>query len=605
MPISLEDLPPELLAQIVSDADSARTLTAIALSCTKLYNFIESDGYRAFVQNHYPSIQTPPFWKDAAHALTTLSRAWDRKSLVARCLRPPPNPAKARHPNHTRRARGQTMGYQPVIDSYESWTASDWTSRREILAWGAGAELVIRIKLMGPNTEKEWESKRRSKDSKENMKGFDQHHHWLQWWRVASPYHRDGHDDITAVKLLRDRQKPLGHYEYVIIGRANGELNMISIDRGVRDMWKMETRFLTDGRNVRSASINSAEQPLLAACLDDRTIAIYPIPAGHAPVPPLGKIQITQSENSCRIWSTVFLRQDRLAIGLGPSVDPIQVHEIKPDAISSQPIRRFAIHENCFKGYPTRGTVYPLVPLPRSSSSSALEGDLFLSGGHDGIIRLHDLRSPASFEAGFTDLVDHFSAIYSLLPIGRGRFLAGGSNHSLLKVFHMGKVIEDLCCCSSVDHTSADHECSAITDPNDNELKSDQRDPRNWNIFLTDKGPHASKLSDTQRISASPVYSLSSPSPCSPTIFAGVEGQVIQLDITSVYDRFPDPVFKFGPKRTEQKHKDAVREWDSHNEVMCLAMYEQVRGPVALKQQSIIGELGVGIPGWDERWRHL
>ncbi|KAL8938438.1 MAG: hypothetical protein Q9211_003201 [Gyalolechia sp. 1 TL-2023] len=497
------------------------------------------------------------------------------------------------------------MGYQPVIDSYESWIGSDWTSRREVLAWGAGADLVIRIRLMGSDTEEKWQSTRRSKDSKQNRKGFDQHHHRPQWWRVTSPSHRDGQDDITAVKLLRDGQKPLGHREYVIIGRANGELDMASIDRGIRDTWKMETRFLTDGRIVRSASINSAEQPLLAACIGDHSVAIYSISAEDDPVPPLGRIQITPSENSCRVWSTVFLRQDRLAISLGPSVDPIQIFEIKPDAISPQPIRRFAIHENCFKGYPTRGSVYPLAPLPRSSSSDALEGDLFLSGGHDGITRLHDLRSPASFEAGFTDLVDHFSAIYSLLPIGRDRFLAGGSNHSLLKVFDMRKITEDLCCCSSVDHTSVDHGCSAITDPDDNELQSDWRGPRNWNIFLTDKGPHARKRHDTQRVSASPVYSLSSPSPCSPTIYAGVEGQVIQLDITSAYDRFPDPVFQTGSKHTKQKHKDAVKKWDPHDEVMCLAMYEQVRGPVALKQQSSIGELSGGIPGWDERWRHL
>lgn len=602
MPISLEDLPPELLVQIVSHTDSARTLVAIALSCTKLYSFIERDGYRAFVQNRYPSIQTPPLWKDATHALTTLSRAWDRKSLVARCLQPPQDPAERRPPNHTRRARGQTMGYQPVIDSYECWIGPNWTSRREVLAWGAGAELVIRIKWMGLDIPEESQATKKSKDSKD---GFDQHHHLSQWWRVRSSSYKDGQDDITAVMLLRDEQKPLAHCEYIIIGRANGDLNMISIDRGVRDTWKMEAQFLTDGRIIRSASINTAEQPLLAACIGDHAVAIYPISTAYDPMPPLGKIEISPSENSCRIWSAVFLRQDRLAIGLGPSVEPIQVFEIKPGAIFSQPIRTFAIHENCFKGYPTVGSVYPLVPLPRSLTSSALDGDLFLSGGHDGIVRLHDLRSSAPYVAGFTDLVDHYSAIYSLLPLGHGRFLAGGSNHALLKVFDMRKVVEDLCCCSSLDHTSPNHECAALTDPNGNELRSDERDPRGWNIFLANKSPRVRDRFDIQRVSASPVYSLSSPSSYSPTIFAGVEGQVVQLDITSVYDRFPDPVFRLGSQDIGYSYRDAVRKWDPHQEVMCLAMYEQVRGPIVLRQQSPIGEPGTEIVGLDERWRSV
>ncbi|KAI4179623.1 MAG: hypothetical protein L6R41_007731, partial [Letrouitia leprolyta] len=383
MPITLEDLPPELLAQIVSHTDSARTLVAIALSCTKLYNFIEREGYRVFVQNRYSSIQTPPFWKDATHALTTLSRAWDRKSFVARCLQPPPDPAQRRPANHTRRERGQTMGYQPVIDSYESWTASNWTSRREVLAWGAGAELVIRVKWMGLDVTEECQAIRRSKDSQE---GFDQHHHLSQWWRVKSPSYKDGQDDITAVMLLRDEQKPLGHCEYAIIGRANGDLNLVSIDRGIRNAWRMEAQFLTDGQIIRSASINTAKQPLLAACVDDHTVAIYSVSISQDPVQPLGKIQITRSDSSCRIWSAVFLRQDRLAIGLGASIEPIQVFETKPDAISSQPIRKFALHENCFHSHPTAGSVHSLAPLPQSLSSSALEGDLFLSGGHDGIV---------------------------------------------------------------------------------------------------------------------------------------------------------------------------------------------------------------------------
>lgn len=119
-------------------------------------------------------------------------------------------------------------------------------------------------------------------------------------------------------------------------------------------------------------------------------------------------------------------------------------------------------------------------------SLSLRVGLLLLSDEH---IRLHDLRSPASYVAAFTDLVDHFSAIYSLLPVGCGRFLAGGSNHSLLKVFDMRKVLKGLCCGSSLNHSSPENQYATITDPSSIDLDNDRRDLRNWNIFLTDKGP--------------------------------------------------------------------------------------------------------------------
>ncbi|KAL9601930.1 MAG: hypothetical protein Q9219_002154 [cf. Caloplaca sp. 3 TL-2023] len=450
------------------------------------------------------------------------------------------------------------MGYQPVIDSYESVTGLDWTSRKEVLAWGAGAELFIRVNWMGPDVEEEWQSALRTKAS---LTDFDEHHHKSRWWRIKDPSHREGQDDITAIQLLRKSQIPVGGCEYIIVGRASGELGMLSINWEARDTWKTETRFMTDGESIRSASVNSAIPPLLAACVADQAVAIYATFTGNESVSPLGRIQIDSSENPCRIWSVRFLRQDRLALGLGPSVEPVKVYEVRHDSVPSQPIRRFPMHERYSIGGPVRGTVHPLVALPRSSPG-ALEGDLFLSGGSDGIIRLHDLRSSEPYVAAFTDLVDHFSTIYSLLPLGRGRFLAGGSNHSLLKVFEMGEVVEDLCCYNNLDHASATHECSVIADPNSAYLDRGRRNPRAWNVFLTDKGANGKNRSHTQSLSVSPVYSISSPSLFSPRIFAGVEGQVIQMDITSVYDHYPDPIFKYGPKRTGQEYRDAANKWD-------------------------------------------
>ncbi|KAI4148464.1 MAG: hypothetical protein L6R39_002784 [Caloplaca ligustica] len=281
------------------------------------------------------------------------------------------------------------MGYQPVIDSYETCTGTDWTSRREVVAWGAGAELVVRVRWMGQSIEEQWQSARRNKAS---ITEFDQHHHRSRWWRIVETTHREGQDDITAVKVLRNSQRPSQSREYIISGRASGGLDMVSIDHAVLNVWKKEACFITEGHHVRSASVNSAEQPLLAACIDDHTVAIYSVAERQDPIPPLEKIKLIHlnaSKESSRALSTVFLRQDRLAISYGPSIEPIRVFEINPAAVSSRLVRTFSLLE----GGKTDGNekyremVYPLVPLPQSAFANAAEGDLFLSGCYDGTIR--------------------------------------------------------------------------------------------------------------------------------------------------------------------------------------------------------------------------
>lgn len=109
---------------------------------------MEESGWRLFVITKFPSISISAFWKDATHALTTLSRNLDRRAFIADDLEPrgqihclPDSTVQERW----LRPRGQTMGYQAVLDSYEEWTANDWSTRKSVVAWGAGAELVLKV----------------------------------------------------------------------------------------------------------------------------------------------------------------------------------------------------------------------------------------------------------------------------------------------------------------------------------------------------------------------------------------------------------------------------------------------------------------------------
>ena len=385
MECSLALLPPELLAHIVSYFETARTLLHFSLTCKRLHNFIDKDGFRIFVQNRFPSIQIPSFWKDAAHAMTTLSRNWDRRAFVAQFIFPSPGLARI----HPHLPGTQTIGYHPVIDSYEEWIGDTWSSRRQILAWAAGCSLILRSKRIGGNRD---QALRRasSQVKKENIS--DQHSHECTWTVFKDSQFIQGRDDITSVNLLRSKQKLKDDLEYVAVGRANGILNLISLS--TTDFRKvMLTEFETKNRPVRSATISEPVDPLLAVCLSDSSLALYHVETNSDYTKPCDEIVAVASGRPAKTWSARFLRHNRLAVGFGPSKEPIRVYDIRPDGFSKDPIHNISIKkagQEISENEDANGvltSVYSINPLAPSSSAGGAEGDIFLSGGYDGSVR--------------------------------------------------------------------------------------------------------------------------------------------------------------------------------------------------------------------------
>lgn len=103
-----------------------------------------------------------------------------------------------------------------------------------------------------------------------------------------------------------------------------------------------------------------------------------------------------------------------------------------------------------------------------------------------------------------------------------------------------------------------------------------------------------------------PVYSLSTPSPSSPTVYAGIENHVVRLDFTSTDDIL-------GPKRDWYEREIDIGKTD--NSVLNLGCYERPddgRESVILHKQQDLdlvngwtgsGEGDAAEEGWDERWR--
>ena len=391
---SLDELPPELLSQIISHLDFARALLNLSLTCRRICDYIERDGYRVFVQTQFPSIQTPPYWKDAAHALTTLSRAWERKALIARCLIPNDRGRKLSY--HGIKSglrpirRAQTMGYQPVIDSYIDWHSEGWSSRKEVLTWGAGADLVVRTKSMGIEAERAYQE---SRVLDTNHELFDQHQHMTQWMVYRKASVAEGRDDIISVNMLRPSQKTTTNSDYIVVGRASGHLGIVKASR--TNSQSSEVTGLKMGRPVRSASVNSSPDPLIAVCVADSTISFFSFHLAQSLLEPVGNISAILAGQSGRTWSAKFLRHDRLAVGLGPHKQSLHVYELGHGSVSTGSPRKFAI---CAPATDNRldkldcvanvtSTIYSIAPLTSSSSAGGAEGDLFLTGAYDGTTR--------------------------------------------------------------------------------------------------------------------------------------------------------------------------------------------------------------------------
>ena len=202
--------------------------------------------------------------------------------------------------------------------------------------------------------------------------------------------------------------------------------------------------------------------------------------------------------------------------------------------------------------------------------------------------------------AVFRDPVDTFSPIYSLLPIGTQRFVAGGARHSIIKVFDVRMPGEKayaaanpVRCLAESENSQYRSEQKPQTDCCNYHHKV-QYSHRGWNAFLhtPSQGPRYD----------SPIYSLSRPSQCSPSMFAGFENTVVQIDLVSIMDQHPDPLFDCGPPRRNDRG-DVRRKWDPYGEILSLPMYEHDTGSINLLKQKDVGcfEGSIG-DGWDVRW---
>ena len=604
---SLTDLPPELLDHITSYIPTAASVSNLSRSSQSLKRAVDKDGWATFNRSRFPSIYTPhpdlnssaSYHKEAARTLVTLSKNWDRRAIAARYVEPNGNirsyPGGDRV-DRWKRPRGQTIGFTPQLDSCEV-IGQRWSDKREVLALSAGAEICVRLR----------KSSRTSDD-----KGGFQLHQDVRWVTYRPPGASEGKDDITTLHILRPEQGERDSEQLQLIsGTADGALELqdlpLSLDRDVHGNIEDSTgrTFNTGGLPVRSTSIlqQQSQPSLLAANLGETRICLYSLDDSVNPNgSPISQIDIAASQNghrTYRTWSANFISSSHLAVGLGPSEDPIHIYNIQPSGIDKQVLRTFSLQNDLdrLEGEITlanfaksTSSVYPIVPLPQPSSAGVtnVDASVFLTGAYDGIIRLHDLRSDRQVAHAYIDPTDD-SAIYCLLPRGREKLVVGTSRHSLLKVFDMRMGAK----------------CYSYRNAADQSSKKEDRTD-DWNLFLK---PHSATYPGrgggnnwARRSAESSIYSLTSPSSTSPFVYAGVENAVVELAFTNLFDPKPDPAF-FGPMSSSRGMKSARRpESGEFADVLNLAMYEQSAVRMDLMSQRSFDETKMLV---EERQRQL
>ncbi|PGG99522.1 hypothetical protein GX51_06262 [Blastomyces parvus] len=554
------DLPSDIIYHIVSFLSTASCVYNLAQTCRRLHEIISTENYRifqAFVQSRFESIDVPPFWVDAARALTSRSRAFDRKAIIGRFVLPPQDARRIGHPR-TVRTDHPTLGYRPVIDSYEVWCGNSWNSRKEVLVWGAGADLNIRVtdlsrygrrSIREQRVEPDIEVARHRRSIGRTPDGVT--------WAVFNELHGvNSWDDIAGVHALPSTHgEPGAESEDIIFGRRNGSLVRMAISPGTGSS-VLKKRYITgESNSLEKTDLSAGPHRVLAATLGRRSIAFFRADGEEDELQPFDQLKTT-THGFARHKCSRLLCDERIAVGSDPSaIDTISVYELTPTGVTAT--RDFKMDDFDEGGLMRKSKVQTIVPLPVTSRTGGKAGDLFLAGWEDSQVRLHDLRSPKPYVSSFIDTVDD-TMIYDIQPIGRECFLVGSGINATVKFFDMRMPNRY----SYLDARSAplhaqNHQnhhqrqtsngfhnspLQNITNPAAEKIWKDSlRYPRrDVSVFLSNRPPaHPSSRAPLFRDNLryrGPIYTMSLPSPSSSTVYVGVEANVIRLDFASTDD---------------------------------------------------------------------
>jgi hypothetical protein len=198
----------------------------------------------------------------------------------------------------------------------------------------------------------------------------------------------------------------------------------------------------------------------------------------------------------------------------------------------------------------------------------------------------------------------NFSSVLSIAAIARERLLVGTARNAMMRVFDLripgGRVYDYVNANPKIAHQVAESKRRA----NLSKVGESVWQP-GCNIFLFDRRFHYG-TSESFRTRQSPVYAISSPASWAPTVFVGLEGCVVQLDITDITERRPGSE---GPANCRRDYQGAIHNASTgtiYKDVLSLGMHEHTENFASrLHYQLHPGRTSAQEAHLDERWRKV
>lgn len=559
--VTMLELPDDVLYLVFAHLDTAKDLRALSLTNKRLHTVINGDnneGWRVFVRTRFPSLYTTSLptssltWPQLAESLTWQSRAWDRRSLSFQAILPKP-PRAPRRGSIPGRRRHQAP-FHPVVDVH-----SDLATNEEMVVWGAGENIVARRRS---GRRADWTPKQ------------------TVWYRAegADTGYRAGYDDVTALSIVEGASGRAGKLG-MVVGRDNGHLALLGAgddDFGQRlaDLHPRHTGEAGAGWSQdKINSIDVLHQQGRVAVATKAAVLLYSLPQDDtdinvAPSDYLNFVTQTSDDSSESVGGAKWMGNDTLALGMVGWKDPLRYVKVSPTGFEDViPVRNNALQDK-FSIEPNKTSLCTssLTPIDATSITGGHGSNLLLSSWRDGSIRLQDIRTPSPLDLVYSDNIDPWSPLDTLLPFGTSHFVGGGPHGATIKVFDfrwprqyfhtaalpcgkehpvptpsqpfLSAPTERKAQCSSCDHL-AGYKCRWHA------LSADIYHRPNGTFFFSKSLPRASAYAC--------VWSMARASPLSPNFYIGLSGGVVEANlatlppISSAHETEVDPHFGWVP----------------------------------------------------------
>ncbi|KAL0934292.1 F-box domain protein [Colletotrichum truncatum] len=405
-----DQLPDDIVLEIVSHLRTARDVARLASSCKHLYHLLSEDGWRTFVRTCFPLLPLPvgkhPKWNELANTLTRQTRAWDTKAFQPIAY----TDSRRRDGNFFTGYSNAARPFHPVIDARLTFDKS-W----EVVSWGAGEDVVGRFRPL---------NSRGDADA------------WFRMEGKAKGY-SPGVGDVTAIQLAEPNGK-LG----LLVGRANGDLSLVSAAPGSAGKTLLDFKIpkptgsleATTWTSIGSIDILPNQASVIAG--NRATVSLFPLdPDGTGEAAPLDSqtFDMPGCGRTQFVHAAKAMNNDTIICALAGDTDPLRYLTITPTGFTSNLVsKNSSLLASRGIDPDKKLTVRAIQPVSPGPSGHT---NLLLSAWDDGTCRLLDVRTPSPYDALYRDMYQPFEPISSLITYGSDRFVAGSAEIEALKIF--------------------------------------------------------------------------------------------------------------------------------------------------------------------------